>query len=211
MVMPTSTPFSADGPAARALSPFAPEAHLQGLALSCAARWQQGVLELHYRLSGPLQRLRIPSQIGGDAPQRRDELWQSTCFEAFIGRAGQPGYWELNLAPNGDWNCYALSGYRQGLQPERRIQAVPFEVKQRPLVGSLNEQNDRNALTPLHELELMLSLPLAALIPDSSAVELSVTAVLEDVSHGCSYWAWSHSGPEPDFHRRESFLPLAEG
>jgi hypothetical protein len=40
---------------------------------------------------------------------------------------------------------------------------------------------------------------------------LIVTAVLDDVSHGCSYWAWRHSGPEPDFHRRESFLPLAEG
>ena len=42
MVMPTSTPFSADGPAARALSPFAPEAHLQRplltllLAVPCA-------------------------------------------------------------------------------------------------------------------------------------------------------------------------------
>ena len=208
MVMPTSAPLSAAGPAARALSPFAPEAHLQGLALSCAARWRGGVLELHYRLSGPLQRLRIPSQIGGDAPQRRDQLWQSTCFEAFIGRADQPGYWELNLAPNGDWNCYALSGYRQGLQPERRIQAVPFEVKQRPINGELNVLNQ---LLNLQELELTLKVPFGALIPAASAVELSVTAVLEDVSQGCSYWAWRHSGPEPDFHRRESFLPQAEG
>jgi hypothetical protein len=176
MVSHASAPFSSAAPAPTALSPFAPEAHLQGLALSCAARWQEGVLELHYRLSGPLQRLRLPSQIAGEPPQRRDQLWQSTCFEAFIGRAGQPGYWELNLAPNGDWNCYALNGYRQGLQPEPRIQALPF-----------------------------------VLIPAASALELSVTAVLDDVRHGCSYWAWRHSGPEPDFHRRESFLPLAEG
>jgi hypothetical protein len=199
MVSHASAPFSTVGPAPKPLRPFAPEAHLQGLALSCAARWQEGVLELHYRLSGPLQRLRLPSQIAGEPPQRRDQLWQSTCFEAFIGRAGQPGYWELNLAPNGDWNCYALNGYRQGLQPEPRIQALPFVLKQRQLEGELDQ------------LELTLSLPIGALIPAASALELSVTAVLDDVSHGCSYWAWRHSGPEPDFHRRESFLPLAEG
>jgi hypothetical protein len=199
MVSHASAPFSTVGPAPKPLRPFAPEAHLQGLALSCAARWQEGVLELHYRLSGPLQRLRLPSQIAGEPPQRRDQLWQSTCFEAFIGRAGQPGYWELNLAPNGDWNCYALNGYRQGLQPEPRIQALPFVLKQRQLEGELEQ------------LELTLSLPIGALIPAASALELSVTAVLDDVSHGCSYWAWRHSGPEPDFHRRESFLPLAEG
>lgn len=199
MVSQASAPFSTVGPAPKPLRPFAPEAHLQGLALSCAARWQEGVLELHYRLSGPLQRLRLPSQIAGEPPQRRDQLWQSTCFEAFIGRAGQPGYWELNLAPNGDWNCYALNGYRQGLQPEPRIQALPFVLKQRQREGELDQ------------LELTLSLPVGALIPAASALELSVTAVLDDVSHGCSYWAWRHSGPEPDFHRRESFLPLAEG
>ena len=199
MVSHASAPFSTVGPAPKPLRPFAPEAHLQGLALSCAARWQEGVLELHYRLSGPLQRLRLPSQIAGEPPQRRDQLWQSTCFEAFIGRAGQPGYWELNLAPNGDWNCYALNGYRQGLQPEPRIQALPFVLKQRQLEGELDQ------------LELTLSLPFGALITAASALELSVTAVLDDVSHGCSYWAWRHSGPEPDFHRRESFLPLAEG
>jgi hypothetical protein len=199
MVSHASAPFSTVGPAPKPLRPFAPEAHLQGLALSCAARWQEGVLELHYRLSGPLQRLRLPSQIAGEPPQRRDQLWQSTCFEAFIGSAGQPGYWELNLAPNGDWNCYALSGYRQGLQPEPRIQALPFVLKQRQLEGELDQ------------LELTLSLPFGALITAASALELSVTAVLDDVSHGCSYWAWRHSGTEPDFHRRESFLPLAEG
>ena len=199
MLSHASAPFSTAAPAPKPLRPFAPEAHLQGLALSCAARWQEGVLELHYRLSGLLQRLRLPSQIAGEPPQRRDQLWQSTCFEAFIGRAGQPGYWELNLAPNGDWNCYALNGYRQGLQPEPRIQALPFVLKQRQLEGELEQ------------LELTLSLPIGALIPAASALELSVTAVLDDVSHGCSYWAWRHSGPEPDFHRRESFLPLAEG
>jgi len=199
MVRHASAPFSTVGPTPKPLSPFAPEAHLQGLALSCTARWHEGVLELHYRLSGPLPLLRLASQIGGEPPQRRDQLWQSTCFEAFIGRAGQPGYWELNLAPNGDWNCYALNGYRQGLQPEPRIQALTFVLKQRQLEGELEQ------------LELTLSLPIGALIPAASALELSVTAVLDDVSHGCSYWAWRHSGPEPDFHRRESFLPLAEG
>ena len=81
-------------------------------------------------------------------------------------------------------------------------------MKQRPINGELNELN---LLLDLQELELTLKVPFGALIPAASAVELSVTAVLEDVSHSCSYWAWRHCGPEPDFHRRESFLQLAEG
>jgi hypothetical protein len=32
--------------------------------------------------------------------------------------------------------------------------------------------------------------------------------VIEHRKLGCSFWAWQHKGPEADFHRRDSFLPL---
>ena len=181
------------------LRPFTADQHLQGIQLSCAASWRAGELSLHFHLSGPLAPLVLPDRHDS-SPERRDALWQSTCFEAFIGRPGQPGYWELNLAPDGDWNLYALSGYRANLQPESRIQAMPFSLHRQ----ALNPQEE--GLEGQQRLDLQLSLDLSALIPPEAAVEISATAVLESVGHGCSYWAWRHTGPEPDFHRRDSFL-----
>jgi hypothetical protein len=183
----------------RPLRPFRAEQHLQGIELCCAAAWQAGLLSLHFRLSGPLVPLVLPDRTD-TPPQRRDALWQSTCFEAFIGRPGQPGYWELNLAPDGDWNLYALSGYRENLQPEQRIEAVPFTLQRQTL------DPQEPGVEGLERLDLQLSLDLSSLIPPEAAVELSATAVLESAGQGCSYWAWEHTGPEPDFHRRDSFL-----
>jgi hypothetical protein len=36
-------------------------------------------------------------------------------------------------------------------------------------------------------------------------LEVSLTAVIEQVGEGVSYWALAHTGAEPDFHRRDSF------
>jgi hypothetical protein len=182
----------------RPLLPFHAEAHLQGLQLRCSAHWQDGILNLHYSLRGKLEAILLPRAVS--EPRRCDALWQTTCFEAFLGQPGQPNYWEINLSPTGDWNLYALSDYRSDLHPETRITQLPFRV-------------DRAAADPLdpdtdHGLDLSLVLDLHALIPAGASLELSATAVLEHRQRGCSFWAWRHSGPEADFHRRESFLPL---
>jgi len=192
----------------RPLHPFTPDPSLAGFELRCAATWEQGILSLHFQLSGGLGTLVLPCGTG-NAPQRRDGLWQSTCFEAFIGQPDDPSYWELNLAPGGDWNLYALTGYRSQLQPERRIERLPFSLQRQPLEPA---QPSGPGTTPsteaMERLDLQLSVDLRALIPAESPLELSATAVLESVGQGCSYWAWRHNGPEPDFHRRDSFLPL---
>jgi len=36
-------------------------------------------------------------------------------------------------------------------------------------------------------------------------LEISLTAVIDQVGQGVSYWALAHTGVEPDFHRRDSF------
>ena len=36
------------------------------------------------------------------------------------------------------------------------------------------------------------------------------SVVLEGVDGGRSYWALAHAAPEPDFHRRESFIHLLQ-
>jgi len=48
---------------------------------------------------------------------RKNELWKSTCFEAFFGPTGSAMYWELNLATGGSWNCYSFDNYRNPSEP----------------------------------------------------------------------------------------------
>ena len=56
-------------------------------------------LELRYEVEGDVGRVLIPP---ARAPRRADELWQHTCFEAFVGESGSPAYREFNLSPSGE-------------------------------------------------------------------------------------------------------------
>ena len=181
-----------------ALHPFGQQPWLAGTELKAGARWQQGLLHVHFALNTPAETLVRPLACG--QIQRRDGLWQSTCFEAFFADPAHEHYWEINLAPNGDWNLYALSDYRTGLMPEARVSRLPFS-------------QSRNLKTPddpstLERLDLELILDLRGWIGAEVPLELSATAVLEHRNLGCSYWAWQHTGSEADFHRRDSFLPI---
>ena len=103
------------------LVPFEPSVP-QGLQVSGELIWNRdGQLELSFGVlaaaASGLSELVVPGGlIDGPqaAGQRRDELWTTTCFEAFLAIPDQPGYWEINLAPNGDWALYRFEGYRSG-------------------------------------------------------------------------------------------------
>lgn len=150
-----------------------------------------GVLTLDYCLQGPLGTLLLPDP--SPAPERRDGLWQHTCLEAFLAPE-EPGeaYWELNLSPSGDWNFYGLSGYRRGLRPQA-LGAAPTVERLR----SGGQSEDRIVFT----VRCPLPPPLV-----EAPLRIGITAVLEDRQGGLSYWALAHTGPEADFHRRDSFL-----
>jgi hypothetical protein len=175
-----------------ALEPFGGLPHPPDLTVSGQARRQGGRLELVWRLAGDLNALVLPDP----SPSRRrcDGLWQTTCLEAFWGFAGQEAYWELNLAPSGDWNLYRLSHYRGPLTPVALAAAPPWQVR-------------RTA----GELEVAVELDLAEVAGGEEPgvaglpLEISLTAVIDQVGQGVSYWALAHTGAEPDFHRRDSF------
>ena len=121
---------------------------------------------------------------------RADELWRSTCFEFFLGRAGQPGYIELNVSPSGAWNCYTFDDYRAGMQ-----------------------------LSEALRLEQVTSIPgqsLSVRLQTGSGIQLdhnpgqwliAPTVVLEDDTGLLHYFAVSHPEP-PDFHNRTHHVPL---
>jgi hypothetical protein len=188
-----------------ALEPFGGLPHPPNLTVSGQARRQAGHqasrqagrLELSWRLAGDLDALVLPDP--SETRRRCDGLWQTTCLEAFWGFAGQDAYWELNLAPSGDWNLYRLNHYRGPLAPVA-LAAPPWQVRRRA-----------------GELEVAVDLDLGEVAGgDESGVaglplEVSLTAVIDQVGQGVSYWALAHTGAEPDFHRRDSFrlgLPL---
>ena len=173
------------------LHPFKPSPELRGRGIELAgeAIWKAGVLQLRYALESPADAVRMPAATG--APARQHNLWESTCFEAFIGRPGDRAYLELNLAPNGHWNVYALTDYRANLQEWSAVQKLRY---------ALRRTRER--------LELTCALDLNSWIEADQALEVSLTAVLDHGDSGCSYWAWQHNGNQADFHLRESFQRL---
>ncbi|MCP9926805.1 DOMON-like domain-containing protein [Cyanobium sp. CH-040] len=157
----------------------------RGSALSLHARAERlgAHLRLGYDLCGPLEQLRIPPLQA--VPLRRDGLWQHTCLEAFLAVPGREGYWELNLAPSGDWNWYQLDGYRRNLRPDPALEALPLAVEHS--TGALR---------------LQASLPLPPPLAEAEELELALTAVLEHADGGLSYWALVHPAGDADFHWR---------
>ena len=144
-------------------------------------------LAIRYDLHGPLTELVIPAPA--DLPSRRHGLWEETCFEFFLGVKHAPQYWEFNLSPAGPWNVYRFDGYRQGMAEETAFTALPFDVKQ---------QSD--------SLLLVLELNIDKIVRADQPLEVAIAAVIPLAGGGLAYWALTHPGPQPDFHRRDSFL-----
>lgn len=171
------------------LHPFEPRRELDSIQLDGEAVWRDGRLHGRFALRSGAASLRWPAMAL--PPARRDGLWQSTCLEAFIAAQGHSAYWEVNLAPNGDWNVYALSGYRENLRPVVEISSLPYLLR----------RSDT-------ELQMEFQLDLSRWISPTQPLEVSLTAVLDHPGYGLSYWAWQHSGEQPDFHLRDSFQRL---
>jgi hypothetical protein len=182
------------------LEPFGGLAHPPDLTVSGQASRQgvsqggrqAGRLELVWCLAGDLEALVLPEP--SESRRRCDGLWQTTCLEAFWGFAGQDAYWELNLAPSGDWNLYRLSHYRGPLTPVDLAEAPPWQVRRSAREFEVAVDLDLSEVAGADE-------PGVADLP----LEISLTAVIEQVGQGVSYWALAHTGAEPDFHRRDSF------
>ena len=172
------------------LSPFTPRASKDGSELggvSLVARVFRigSQLELEFILRGPLEELTLPGVAA--TPERRDRLWESTCFEVFLSEAGQSFYWELNVSPALHWNLYHFRAYREAQREEARAPAPRCE---RPATAGL-------------EFRLKVALELGALLPERAHLDLGVTAILDGAAE--RHWAIAHLGGKPDFHLRDSF------
>lgn len=175
-----------------ALQPFRTDVPHPAITITAEVTRLGSMLEITYRLRGALADISLPPTT--PQPQRRDQLWQTTCFEFFFGVPDQQDYWEVNLAPTGDWNVYHLQDYRQGLQAEAAIEALAIEI---PADIWASGQS---------QFALQTRLNLAALVVADQPIEMGITAVIADPGETLTYWALHHCGKEPDFHLRHSFV-----
>lgn len=159
-----------------------------------AERSAAGVLSLRYLVEGVSEGLVVPAAA---APARTDELWKTTCFEAFVWDAEGAGYYELNFAPSSQWAAYRFDGYRQGMRPAQEI--VQPRITFRRAGGRL-------------ELDVSLDLG-AADLPTEAPWRLGLSAVIAETGGRTSYWALAHAPKRPDFHHADGFvlaLPVTE-
>jgi hypothetical protein len=145
-----------------------------------------GQLKLTYRLSGDLDALQLPEL---KTPVRTDGLWRHSCFEAFIGRADGPDYWEYNFSPSGAWAAYHFSAYREGMAPLMKG-ATPGITSR---IGT-------------ESVEVSVRLDLSWLTRGAVGLRLGLAAVVEDRARVLSYWALKHPAEKPDFHHADSFV-----
>jgi hypothetical protein len=150
-------------------------------------RPRAGSLVLSYLVTGKISDLRIPP-IGASA--RTDELWQSTCFEAFVRASSGAGYYEFNFAPSTRWAAYWLTGYRSGMRVATEISAPRIEVQASP---------------DCYTLQVSLELDQLSGLPRDAGWRLGLSALIEETSGRKSYWALAHPPGKADFHHADCF------
>ena len=129
-----------------------------------------------FGIGAPADRFVIPPPV---EPARAEDLWQSTCFEAFLQAAHEGGYREWNFAPSGRWSAYEFAKYRA-------------------------DRTDADVAAPYVRIEDNLTWwALGATIAVDAGIEwlLGLSAILEEKDGTKSYWALAHpDGDKPDFH-----------
>ena len=135
-----------------------------------------------FGVSAPASRFVLPQPAEG----RADELWRTTCFEAFLRAEGEEAYREWNFAPSGQWAAYDFTGYREGMS-EAGIGAPPY--------------------VRLEDNFTWVSLGATIGVPADQSWQLGLSAVLEEADGTKSYWALAHpAGDKPDFHHADCFV-----
>ena len=152
-----------------------------------AAVSEYNQIVLRFELHGDLSKLVVPppARYG----ERRDGLWQATCFEAFVRSVGDQ-YVEINLSPSTAWAAYVFDTYRgEPTLPE--IDSPPLDI---------DRESDLLRLTAAVDLSGV------EFLGGHDQWEVNLTAVIEETDGTKSYWALAHPSGKPDFHHPDGFV-----
>jgi hypothetical protein len=163
--------------------PKTPADYIETIEICCQVT-PAGSLWLRYYIEVPEPMLVVANT---QEPARTDDLWKTTCFEAFLAIGDEPEYLEFNFSAATLWAAYQFCEYREG-RSNLALSAVP-EIY-------LDMSNSHFAL------EATVQLP-----PQwqQGRFTIGVTVVAEEPSGTKSYWALDHKKAEPDFHDRSCF------
>ena len=120
-------------------------------------------------------------------------LWDHTCFELFLGARGESRYFEVNVSPTGEWQCYCFDDERQGMRESNTLKLVGCEF-------SLSLEGAELEITLKHNFMALGYKQLNAGI--SAVIEMKPGSA--NKKSELRYYALGHSGPRPDFHCREN-------
>ena len=136
-----------------------------------------------FGIGAPADRFVIPKLT---EPSRADELWRTTCFEAFFQAAGADSYREWNFAPSGNWAAYDFSAYREGMNGAK-VGAPPY--------------------IRMEDNFTWWTVGATIAVEPGQPWRLGLSAVLEEKDGTKSYWALAHPpGDKPDFHHPDCFI-----
>lgn len=137
------------------------------------------ILTLQFQVNDPRHEIDWPETQN---LERRDYLWENTCFEAFISTPNQSEYFELNLSPSLAWNLYHFTDYRSPNDmppiPVLEPALIKFEVQDHTITVDID----------LNTLKLA-----------DQEIKLGLTAVIK-TSESLDYLAVHHPKSEADFH-----------
>lgn len=131
--------------------------------------------EAAFRLDGHVPAIALPKPT---ASERRDNLWQTTCFEIFWQPLGDTAYREFNLSPSGQWAAYDFDSFREGMR-DAPVDAVAISCSH-------------------DETGLVLHASIAADLPDPAQVALN--AIVEHADGTKQFWALAFPPGKPEFH-----------
>ncbi len=135
-------------------------------------------MRVRWRVDGS-EKLVVPPFAGRG---RKDELWQTTCFELFImPKDGSKSYSEFNMSPSERWAAYDFDDYREGMRPREFAREPECTIRTGRSISIFDAALPR------------LQLP-------GPPCAIGLAAVLEEEGGVKSYWALAHNKEEPDFH-----------
>ncbi len=130
-----------------------------------------------FGVGAPASRFIIPGAV--EEPDRADNLWETTCFEAFLRIPGEEAYREWNFAPSGKWAAYDFDKYREG---RTNAGVAPPYVR-------------------FEDNMTWWALGATIAVDAETVWALGLSAILEETDGTKSYWAIAHQpGEKPDFH-----------
>jgi hypothetical protein len=153
-----------------------------------AVRGELRQLRLRYHVRGNIQALSLPPTVRYSS--RHDNLWRTTCFEAFLRNDGERSYFEFNFAPSTGWAAYRFTSRRQNMR-DAPLRPPEFEIEQ-----SADHLALEVALDLSDQYDLSFGKPW----------RLNLTAVIEELDGTKSYWALAHPpAGAADFHHPDCF------